>query len=159
LIIGQFELIINIINEYGKKNDGMNIGRLEEAAKEVLKQELKAGVFVLSVILVSDDRISGLNQQYRDTGSPTDVLTFDTGLQELEEPFESDEPRELGDIFLSVDTIKRQASDFNNSFEEELLYILIHGLLHICGYDHKQDETHDEEMFKVQKAYYNRLKP
>ncbi len=156
MTIDHFELIIHIINEYGQK-DGIHIERLEDAAKTVLQKELKSGVFVLSVILVSDERIARLNQQYRDIDAPTDVLTFDTGLHNSDGPFDSHQPIELGDIFLSMDTIKRQASDYNNAFEEELLYILIHGLLHICGYDHKQDDTHGEEMFEVQKDYFQNL--
>ncbi|WP_240739208.1 rRNA maturation RNase YbeY [Marinitoga lauensis] len=62
----------------------------------------------------------------------------------------------MGDIIISVERIEEQAPEFGNTFEEEFFYILIHGILHICGYDHIE-ENEKREMFKLQDKYFKEL--
>jgi probable rRNA maturation factor len=99
--------------------------------------------------LVSDDRIRQLNQIFRGKDSATDVLSF---------PHESTEfdPREdfLGDIVISAETAQRQASDNGLTLENEIRQLIVHGLLHLCGYDH---ETDDGEMDKRELALRKEL--
>lgn len=79
----------------------------------------------VSILLADNEAIKELNKKYRKIAKPTDVLSF---------PMEDDEL--LGDIVISVEKTKEQAAAFGVSFEEELSRLIIHGLLHLMGYDH-----------------------
>ena len=88
----------------------------------------------LSVVLVNDKRIAQLNQQYRKRVGATDVLAF--AMQEGE--FGGINPQILGDVVISVETAQRQAHEQGHSLTNELQILLIHGVLHLLGYDHEQ---------------------
>lgn len=92
----------------------------------------------VSVILVDDVEIQRLNQMYRQLNQATDVLSF-----------VDEDSTYLGDIFISVDAITRQANDYNHSIKREFCFLVTHGLLHLLGYDH---ETSDQRvnMFNLQ---------
>lgn len=86
----------------------------------------------ISVTLVNDAAIREINREQRGKDAPTDVLSFP-----LEpEPFAQE--RLLGDIVISIDTAKRQASDYDAPLQRELYRLLIHGLLHVLGHDHME---------------------
>lgn len=87
----------------------------------------------VSVHLIGDARMKTLNFLYRRKDSPTDVLSF--AAQEETFPIPGDY-KDWGDIFLDVDYIRRQATRCGVSYKEEMLRMLIHGILHILGYDH-----------------------
>ncbi len=89
----------------------------------------------LSIVLCDDAFIHPLNQQYRGIDKPTDVLSFAMG--EGEEVFEQDPT--LGDVIISVETAQRQADARGHSLEQELRVLLVHGILHLLGYDHEED--------------------
>jgi rRNA maturation RNase YbeY len=97
----------------------------------------------VSILLTVDADIRKLNQQFRNIDQATDVLSF---------PQDADEdpiiPREkiLGDIAVSLDTAKIQATEHGLIFEEEIILLLIHGILHLLGYDHEISEQEDERM-------------
>ncbi len=86
-------------------------------------------------MLCDDAFIHPLNQQYRGIDKPTDVLSFAMG--EGEEVFEQDPT--LGDVIISVETAQRQADARGHSLEQELRVLLVHGILHLLGYDHEED--------------------
>lgn len=90
--------------------------------------------FGLAVIYVDDRYIKSLNRRYRKRSAYTDVLAFSM----MEGPVPETECEHLGDIFISVDTARRQAGQFNSNVNTELKLYLIHGVLHLLGYD---DET------------------
>ncbi len=94
----------------------------------------------VSVTLVTDDEIHQLNKQYRNVDRPTDVLSF--ALDEGEEPELLDAPEEhlLGDIIISAEIAQRQGEEFGHGLEREIVYLSVHGLLHLLGYDHMQEE-------------------
>ncbi|MBP1765021.1 MAG: metalloprotease ybeY [Firmicutes bacterium] len=94
----------------------------------------------VSLVLADDAYIQELNCHYRGKDMPTDVLSF--ALNEGEEPEIFDGPEEnlLGDIIISLETAERQAVDYGHSIERELAFLTIHGLLHLLGYDHEQEE-------------------
>jgi probable rRNA maturation factor len=85
----------------------------------------------VSVVVTSDASIRALNRRFRNKDAPTDVLAFPMGdgLRH-EEPF--------GDVVISVDTAKRQARDYGATLVQEMSRLLIHGTLHLCGYDHHE---------------------
>ncbi len=92
----------------------------------------------LSVVLVDDKQIALLNRQYRKQAGATDVLAF--AMQEGE--FAEINPQLLGDVVISVETAQRQAKEQQHSLTKELQILLIHGVLHLLGYDHiKQPEA------------------
>jgi probable rRNA maturation factor len=85
----------------------------------------------IGVVVTSDPAIRTLNRRYRNKDAPTDVLAFPLGDGVL--------PREpFGDVVISLDTAKRQARDYGATLSQELRRLLIHGTLHLCGYDHHE---------------------
>ncbi len=89
----------------------------------------------LSVALVSDDEIAELNRTYRAKEGPTDVLSFSL----LEGDHADWRGVMLGDVIISVPTAQRQAHELGHDLDEELLRLLIHGVLHLLGFDHEVD--------------------
>jgi probable rRNA maturation factor len=81
-----------------------------------------------TIAFVSDKKIRELNRQFRGVDKATDVLSFPAG-----------EQANLGDIAVSVDTAAVQAKENELPFEEEIAQLILHGLLHLCGYDHETD--------------------
>ncbi|MFH0784111.1 MAG: pyridoxine 5'-phosphate synthase [Pseudomonadota bacterium] len=99
----------------------------------------------LSILLVGDEEITQINSQYRNKNQPTNVLSFpfsdgaDASLAGL--PI-----KELGDIIISVDTADREAVLYNQPFTERMNWLLVHGLLHLLGYDHERSASDEIKM-------------
>jgi probable rRNA maturation factor len=89
-----------------------------------------------TVVLVSDDAIRKLNRQFRGKDYPTDVLSFPSQT----EPFENEIRNHLGEVVISVERAAAQAKENGLSFENEMQQLILHGLLHLCGYDHETDK-------------------
>lgn len=124
---------------------------LEIAAGEILKE----GTFSLS--FVSEKTIQDENREYRGIDAVTDILTFvlDDGDDFFPVP---DEEKEWGDILICTAKMKENAAQFNVSDEEELLRLLIHGLLHLSGLDHATNDFSTEPMLKNQENILQNLK-
>jgi probable rRNA maturation factor len=93
----------------------------------------------VSVTLVDDEAIRELNRDYRGIDAPTDVLSF-SQLEGTPIPagaLPPDYPVPIGDIVVSIPRMRRQAVDYGHSEERELGFLLVHGLLHLLGYDHE----------------------
>ena len=99
-----------------------------------------------TIAFVSDKTIRQLNRQFRGIDKPTDVLSF---------PADDTDESNLGDIAISVDTAGAQAKENGLKFDEEVAQLILHGLLHLCGYDH---ETDNGEMNKLELRLRKRLK-
>ena len=114
---------------------------LEEGiSKAILLSEGSAEAEV-SLTLVDDARIHELNRDYRGVDRPTDVLSFALQEEGEDEPDILDyEDEMLGDIIISVEKARAQASEYGHSFERELVYLAVHGTLHLLGYDHMEEE-------------------
>ena len=96
----------------------------------------------LSVVFVSDRKMRQFNRQYRGLDRSTDVLSFSMGEGE-----DSDlNPGLLGDIVISVETAQRQGEEVGWGLEKEIYKLLIHGLLHLIGYNHETDPVKAERM-------------
>lgn len=114
-------------------------GDLERVAGHLLKAfGLDEGE--LSVVLCDDPFIHPLNRDWRGKDRPTDVLSF---AQREGEEADEDDPV-LGDVVISVETAARQAAERGHSLEHELRVLLVHGVLHLLGYDHEDDEEAEE---------------
>lgn len=97
----------------------------------------------LSITLTDDKNIHALNKKYRNIDRPTDVLSF--AFRESEEPeILNAEVEILGDIIISLERAKVQAEEFGHSFLREVIFLEVHGLLHLLGYDHIEEEDRIE---------------
>lgn len=96
-------------------------------------EETEGGNF--SVAFVSDRRMKELNKLFRGKDSTTDVLSFPHEADE----FETHEEHFLGDIVISVEQAARQAKENELTLDNEIKQLMLHGVLHLCGYDHETD--------------------
>lgn len=109
---------------------------------DILHDDLPpAPAYELSLRLTDDDEIQALNARYRFQDKPTDVLAFAALEVEAFAPLPPEMPVYLGDIVISVDTATRQASERGHSLEVELAWLASHGLLHLLGWDHPDEES------------------
>lgn len=93
----------------------------------------------LVVVFVGDQEIRNLNKQYRHKDSVTDILSFS-----------SFDPGVLGELVVAPSVVRRQAREHGLTFEKELGYMLLHGVLHLLGFDHEKSQIQARRMFKIQ---------
>lgn len=120
----------------------------DEQTQEIMK---KAAVYAiagegvnaqnasLSVSFVDAEEIHRLNKEYRDVDKETDVLSFPS-YESGEIPESEDEELALGDVVICQDVARRQAEEYGHSFERELIYLFVHSIYHLLGYDHMNDD-------------------
>jgi len=96
----------------------------------------------ISITFVNKDEIQELNLNYRNRDEPTDVLSFP--LSSPDEWENNDIPIALGDIIICTEIAHEQADEYGHSFDRELGFLIIHGLLHLAGYDHLNKEDEDK---------------
>ena len=119
----------------------LNQRKIKEIIRKILKYLKVDEETEISVLFTDDKFIRSLNNKYRGIDKPTDVLSF--SLQEgTVKPPEVENDKLLGDIIISVETAQKQADTLNHSMERELTVLLIHGLLHLIGYDHEEDKDY-----------------
>ncbi len=112
-----------------------------------------------SVTFVSDDEIHALNKEYRDIDSPTDILTFRLADGDDDFPlYDEEENTELGDIFISIESCRRNAEEFGVEWKDELRRLLLHGLMHLRGWDHSTNDFSTEPMLIEQEKILKELK-
>ena len=97
----------------------------------------------ISLSYVDEDEMHELNRQWRDIDRTTDVLSFECD-SAFDEDIPLDEALELGDIILAPEVIAHQAPGFGNDPADECRLMLVHGLLHLLGYDHIEDDEAEE---------------
>ncbi len=107
----------------------------------------KADGYELTLRLTDDREIQQLNAQYRFKDQPTDVLAF-AALENNFPTFESADPLYLGDIIISLETAQRQASSHGHSLKEEVAWLTSHGLLHLLGWDHLDQESLEKMLLR-----------
>jgi len=124
--------MIDIVNQQRKRRlAGKRWREFTAAAMKAIKREARD----VSIVFVSDAAIRKLNRQFRGKDYATDVLSFPTRA----EAFEGDNENSLGEIVISVDRAAVQAKENRLSFTNEVEQLILHGLLHLCGYDHETD--------------------
>ena len=107
----------------------------------------------VSVSLVGDSQIRELNRRYLDRDKPTNVLAFSM----REGAFVSLHPQLLGDVVISVDTARRQSNRFGLKEVEMVILLMIHGILHLLGYEHEGTKKGSNEMALKQKELFRRV--
>lgn len=111
----------------------------------------------MSVTFVNNDEIQRYNREYRGVDKPTDVISFaleegdDTFDLSPEDDWADDIVKNIGDILVSVDIISSQADYLGHSYERELGFLVVHGFLHLNGYDHMIGDAEEKEMFDLQR--------
>lgn len=106
-----------------------------------------------SIIFIDDELMHEMNKKYRSIDRTTDVLSF-----AYEDNLKiKNEIRELGDIFVSIPKMIEQANTYSHSEKRELSFLVVHGLLHLLGYDHTKGEEEEKIHFGLQEEILNEL--
>ena len=109
-----------------------------------------------SLHFISDEEMRILNREYRGKDEPTDILTFAINDGEEFPSFEGEE-KELGDVFISIDSMHRNADSLSVDRNEELRRLLVHGILHLRGMDHESNDFSTEPMLIEQERIMKEL--
>ncbi|MEW6618777.1 MAG: rRNA maturation RNase YbeY [bacterium] len=133
-------LKVSILNKINKK---FKANWIKQIVKTALKYEGISNGEV-SIVLGDDELLQRLNKEYRRIDKPTDVLAF--GYGKINGSINFLDRLLLGEIIISLDAVLRQAKEYKHSFEKELTILLIHGILHILGYDHSPQNLPEEPM-------------
>jgi probable rRNA maturation factor len=137
--------------EFAVDAHGADVDRLRELATRVMHGEEVEDGTELTVLITEDAEMHRLNRAFLGIDEPTDVLAF---------PDEADEfvvgiaqRPALGDIAIGIETASRQAAEHAHSLDDELAHLLVHGILHLRGYDHVTGPE-DERVMRAREEYY-----
>lgn len=136
---------IDIIPE--TKTEPLNLARLEVFIREILLR-IGAVDWQLGLVITDNAGIREYNRQWRDLDEPTDVLSF-VQCEGEQVPAVPGMPKELGDLMISLEEIASNARELGNNFEDELRRVIIHGILHLDGQDHLEND-YSVGMLKMQ---------
>lgn len=139
-----FEIIQN------SKEEVLELDTLKKYIQYITKK-LKIEDAIFNIILVDQEEIQNLNKQYRNKDKPTDVITF---ALEDEKTIKNPEFRLLGDIYICIPIAYEQAKCYGHSRIREICFLATHGILHLLGYDHI-DEEDEKIMFTLQEELLN----
>ncbi len=128
---------MNILISYEHGGSALRPISVEEFCKDALRAEGVPDNSEVSITFVTNDKIRRLNKEYRGIDKPTDVLSFECDGAILKD---GAEVCLLGDIVIAPDVAREQCDEFGNSFIDEIELLLVHGILHLLGYDHIDDE-------------------
>ncbi|HHU70013.1 MAG TPA: rRNA maturation RNase YbeY [Thermoanaerobacterales bacterium] len=136
--------ILNLQDKVNIEDDTINL--LKKSIKYTLDKECLYRQAEVSIVLTDNEYIQELNEKYRGINTPTDVLSFPM-IDDFNNITLSDETELLlGDIVISIEKVDEQSKEFGHSFNRELIFLAVHGLLHLLGYDHEDKE--DEEKMR-----------
>ena len=137
----------DIINEFKEEVKCDYLPKVIDKCLEI--EHVENAVF--TIIFIDDEKMHELNKTYRGIDRTTDVLSF---AYEDNETMKCD-IRMLGEIFVSIPKMKEQAKDYGHSETRELSFLVVHGILHLLGYDHTLGEKEEKEMFSRQELVLN----
>lgn len=138
-LLNTYEIINNIDEEI---EEVKSLNGLLDYSLNYLKLEN----VMFNVIIVDNNTIHSINKEYRGVDRPTDVISF---ALEDDTSFIETEFRILGDIYISIDKAREQAESYGHSLKREISFLTVHGLLHLLGYDHMNEED-EKVMFGLQ---------
>lgn len=125
-----------ILVEYDAEK--INTHRISELCQFAARNLQLPSPSELSVSFVSNEEMAALNEQYRDKQGPTDVLSFEC--DNIHDEFPQGETFQAGDIIIAPEVAEKQARELGHSFTEEIDTLLVHGFLHLIGFDHIEDD-------------------
>jgi probable rRNA maturation factor len=133
---------MEILIDYKYKEDDVAPLEVSELAQFVLEAERVPPRADVSITFVDNDEMAELNEQFRGKIGPTDVLSFecDSIDDDMLPVVCAEDFFELGDVIVAPDVARAQCELYENTFQEEIELLLVHGLLHLCGYDHIDDD-------------------
>ena len=141
---------IEIFNETNEKLE-KELTELKDILSDYCNRE-KLDNVIFNIIIVDEAKIKEINKEYREMDKVTDVISF-----ALEDDLVMTSPdgiRVLGDIYICIERAREQASEYGHSFKRELSFLAVHGLLHLLGYDHMNEEE-EKIMFSKQEEVLN----
>jgi len=125
--------MIDLVNQQRKiKINTEMCGEIADKAIQLIKKPQNK---TLTIAFVSDQKMRQLNRNFRGKNSTTDVLSFPNDPDE----FDEESANNLGDVIISAEQAARQAAENNLTLEIEISQLILHGILHLCGYDHEND--------------------
>jgi len=131
------DLALDVVHEAGDWGPIARITGIVQAAARALAAELGQSGSTACIALSSDANVAVLNAEYRGKPTPTNVLSFPAGLNAHEPDAQT---RFLGDIVLAQETVAREAEERSLPLDHHVQHLIVHGLLHLLGYDHDTDE-------------------
>ncbi|MBQ7136727.1 MAG: rRNA maturation RNase YbeY [Bacilli bacterium] len=141
---------IGVFNETDEDLE-KELNELKELLTNICKDEsLGEGEF--NIIIVDNNKIQELNKEYRNIDKVTDVISF---ALEDDETYKLDDYRMLGDIYICIEKVHSQKEEYGHSFKRELSFLAVHGLLHLLGYDHMEEDD-ERIMFSKQEEVLTR---
>ncbi|MBL8150860.1 MAG: rRNA maturation RNase YbeY [Blastocatellia bacterium] len=153
---------IEVINK--QRSFPINRRQIANFAVDVLDavdsiEKIRVKDFGVSIVFVTNSYIQRLNRDFRAINKPTDVLSFSYSLENPKSELKMEFPtlleeQHLGDIVISTETAAKYAEKLGLTFELEVKRLVVHGLIHLCGYDH---ETDNGEMSALEKKVRRRL--
>ncbi|MBE9504299.1 MAG: rRNA maturation RNase YbeY [Proteobacteria bacterium] len=143
---------MTVLIETRRKIRGVRKEEVKKTAKRILEL-LNCSEAELSILLVDDKEIQVINRDYRKIDSATDVIAF--AMREGEFGYINDDM--LGDVVISVETAGRQAEEAGREVWNEVRFLLIHGILHLLGYDHVNDDVERKRMEKKEQEILKQL--
>lgn len=143
-------MILNLINQSSvpmpKKYMKAQCGRIQKLLKASKVQNSERLRLELTIVFLDPKDALAMNFQYRKKKYATDVLSFDGDFQES-----------FGELVLCPQVLKKQSLQHDLSFRQELTYMLIHGVLHLLGYDHETNEKDAQRMFHIQDSLFEKI--
>ena len=141
---------IGIFNETDEELT-LELKELKSMLNDYCEREKLLNV-IFNIIIVDNKRIQQINKDYRGIDKITDVISF--ALEDDETTKAPDGIRVLGDIYICIEKAREQAKEYSHSFKRELSFLAVHGLLHLLGYDHMNEEE-EKIMFAKQEEVLN----
>ena len=140
--------MFEIINNTNSELENLNV--LEDYIEFLVKKR-KIENSIFNIIFVTKEEIHKINKEHRNVDRETDVISF--ALEDTKDEFESPVIL-LGDIYICLDKVYEQAELYNHSYLREMCFLMTHGLLHLLGYDH-MEEDEEKIMFSLQEELLN----
>ena len=114
---------------------------INKVVKKALEMQDVTADVELSVVITDNNNIRQINQEFRNKDVPTDVLSF-PGYEpeDIDVVKNAEDLMVIGDIIISKEKVIEQAKEYENTFEREFAYLLVHGVLHLLGYDHMEED-------------------
>ena len=152
-------LDIDISYDISNDKEYLDEDKIKEFAEYIVsgekEDEYAKNDYYISLLITNNENIQQINKEYRGKDMPTDVISFAYNETENFGPVEV-----IGDIVISIDRVIEQSNSYNHSEAREFYYVLCHGLLHILGYDHIEEEDRikmrSKEEFYLTKFNYTR---
>ena len=145
---------MEVLIDNRQKKYPMAMTKIQQKARDILNV-LECHDAELSVLIVDDPQIATLNQKYLHRSGPTNVIAFPMHT----DVFPNINPGLLGDVVISIETAAREGERIGIGMEERIVQLLVHGILHLIGYDHEKSEAQTEQMAQKENEVLRMIQP